>query len=172
MATCSVIEKLEWLQTYKTAFILNWEKDEFWRKLEVYLRSSGFSVGNKLCFCACICLSFFNAIIGLSCNCFSLGMPEYVTYKYRAENGICYVMWRPFSGVRWGEVVPYITGYYFNTYYYTQLLIWNWCSFQIWATQRLFVKSTVLIFLYGNLLLNSTRVAFTVFQLIFSIKHI
>ena len=22
----------------------------------------------------------------------SLGMPEYVTYKYRAENGICYVM--------------------------------------------------------------------------------
>ena len=60
MATCSVIEKLEWLQTYRTAFMLQF--------------------------------LFYNAIIGLSYNCFSLGMPEYVTYKYRAENGICYVM--------------------------------------------------------------------------------
>ena len=52
----------------------------------------GFLLEINFVFCACICLSFFNAIIGLSYNCFSLGMPEYVTYKYRAENGICYVM--------------------------------------------------------------------------------
>ena len=37
----------------------------------------------------------------------------------RAENSICYVMWRPFSGVGWGEIVPYIIGYYFKTHYYT-----------------------------------------------------
>ena len=35
----------------------------------------------------------------------------------RAENSICYVVCRTFSGMGWGEVVPYIIGCYFNTYY-------------------------------------------------------
>ena len=45
-------------------------------KLDAYLRSPGLSVGNKLHFWACICLSFFYAIIGLPRTFFSLGMPE------------------------------------------------------------------------------------------------
>ena len=49
---------------------------------------------------------------------FCLGMSEMQVSHIciqRAENSICYVVYRPFSGV--GEVVPYIIGYYFNTYY-------------------------------------------------------
>ena len=53
--------------------------------------------------------------------------------------------------VPWGCPQPYKTlenkifwtPHYYNNglqQQYTLLLIWNWCSFQIWATRRLFVK--------------------------------
>ena len=51
---------------------------------------------------------------------FCLGMPEMqVSHRciQRAETSICYVVWRPFSGVGLVETVPYIIGYYLNTYY-------------------------------------------------------
>ena len=74
---------------------------------------SGFnSVGNKLCFflCACICQSFFMQLLVYPLTVFCLGMSEMQVSHIciqRAENSICYVVYRPFSGVGGGSAIYY-----------------------------------------------------------------
>ena len=95
-------------------------------KLDAYLRSPGVSVGSKLHFWACICLSFFYAIIGLSYNCFfsRYDIDAAFSHMYaELKTAFVYVVWRPFLGVGWRKVVlyMYIIAYCFNTYYWTLL---------------------------------------------------
>ena len=78
----------------------------------------GFLLEINFVFCACICLSFFYAIIGLSCNCFFYWYARDAGFSHMyTELKTAFVMQceDPFLG--WGEVVPYIIGYNFNTYY-------------------------------------------------------
>ena len=79
----------------------------------------GFLLEINFAFCACICLSFFfNAIIGLSCNCFFILVCHRCRFShiYRAENSICYVVWRPLGQGGGGSAI-YKISYHFNTYY-------------------------------------------------------
>ena len=110
-------------------------------KLDAYLRSPGVFVGSKLHFWACICLSFFYAIIGLSCDCFFSRYARDAAFSHmyaELKTAFVYVVWRLFPGVGWGKVVlyMYIIGYCFNTYYWTLLsffffFFWilNWLTF-------------------------------------------
>ena len=80
--------------------------------LDTNLRSLGLSVGNKLCFflCACICQSFFMQLLVYPLTVFCLGMSEMQVSHIciqRAENSICYVVYRPFSGVGGGSAIYY-----------------------------------------------------------------
>ena len=94
-------------------------------KQEAYLRSIELSVGKKLFFLRPHLPKFFMQLLVYPVTVFCLGMPKLQVSHMciqKAEDSICYVVWTPFSGVGWGEVVPFIIGYYFYTYYYKQTL--------------------------------------------------
>ena len=74
------------------------------------------------------------------------------TCKQRAGNSICYVVYRPFSGVGWGELAPYINGYYFNTCYSTLFPLFFFFPFLSFGLSHLPNKlsSYVLFFLVNK----------------------
>lgn len=94
-------------------------------KLETYLRSLGLYIGKKLYFLFLhlhLFLQVFYGIICLSCNCFLSWYARDAGFSHMCTElkTACVMQFQdPFSGVGWGQVVPYIIAYYCNTYFQT-----------------------------------------------------
>ena len=86
---------------------------------------SGFLlIVNFVSFVSVFCL-IFHASIGLSINCSLSWYARDACFSHMYTESLkksFYEVWRSFSGVGYGDVVPYIIGYYLKTYHQTLYL--------------------------------------------------
>ena len=107
-----MVRKLSWLGSWvwlvTVRWVVNgkWSKSKLtWSDIYIYIYIYILLL-ERILFCAYICLSFFMQLLVYPVNVFCLGMPEMQVSHIciqRAENSICYLVWRSFSGVGWGR---------------------------------------------------------------------